>query len=342
MIAGKSPRTRQRKVARVLVICVTLTLALVCRASANNQAGQPEKESGLKVYLPREVTVKDDCPSLGQVGIVRGRDSFVTKASQIELGRISTPGQSIVIDRPTVLSRLASNGIPASMVTLTGAEETTVRQQQRVISSDQFIALASSFLERHRPATSVSQWSATHKPEDFIVPAPGKDLRFSPRLSESSATSQVRVEIAVFAGDRKIGVRDVMFALKYDCRQAVTKTDIAAGQMIGPENVEIQTKQSDYPEPADWQSPYGRAAKRRLAANTVLRPDLMGPLESPTVVKRNQSVVIRIERPGFLITAVGKAMQDGKAGECIKVRNVDSQRIILATINADASVEPAL
>jgi flagella basal body P-ring formation protein FlgA len=53
-------------------------------------------------------------------------------------------------------------------------------------------------------------------------------------------------------------------------------------------------------------------------------------------------VVIRIEKPGFLITAVGKAMQDGKAGEYIKVRNADSQRIILARINADGSVEPVL
>jgi flagella basal body P-ring formation protein FlgA len=69
---------------------------------------------------------------------------------------------------------------------------------------------------------------------------------------------------------------------------------------------------------------------------------MVGTSESPTVVARNQTVAIRVERPGLLITAVGKAMEDGKAGEYIRVRNVDSQRIILAKINADASVEPAL
>jgi flagella basal body P-ring formation protein FlgA len=150
------------------------------------------------------------------------------------------------------------------------------------------------------------------------------------------------VEIAVFAADRKVAVRDVLFALKYDCRQAVTKTDIAAGQTLGPENVEIQTRESNYPEPADWASPYGLVARHRLAANTVLRPHMVGTPESPTAVTRNQTVAIRVERPGLLITAVGKAMEDGKAGEFIKVRNVDSQRVILVKINADGSVEPVL
>jgi flagella basal body P-ring formation protein FlgA len=43
-----------------------------------------------------------------------------------------------------------------------------------------------------------------------------------------------------------------------------------------------------------------------------------------------------------MITAVGKTMQDGRAGDYIKVRNADSQRIILARISEDGSVEPVL
>ena len=341
---SKSKRTRARahRNAGVIVISVGMTLAFFCQAAANNAPQSSQEKSGLRIYLPREVSVGEGELSLGQVGIIRGEDSLVAKANGIALGRISVPGQSIVIDRPTVLSRLACSGIPASKVILTGAEEMTVKQQHRVISTDEFVSLASSFLENHRPGTSVSQWSPTRKPEDLVLPGTYNDIRFSPRLSESSATNQARVEIAVFAADRKIAVRDVMFALKYNCRQAVTKTDIAAGQTIGPENVEIRTRESNYPEPVDWTLPYGLVAKHRLPANTTLRPHMVGTSESPTVVTRNQTVAIRVERPGLLITAVGKAMDDGKAGDYIKVRNVDSQRIILAKINADGSVEPAL
>jgi flagella basal body P-ring formation protein FlgA len=66
----------------------------------------------------------------------------------------------------------------------------------------------------------------------------------------------------------------------------------------------------------------------------------MGHLKPDVIVKRNQNVVIRMERPGLSVTAVGKAMQKGSVGEYIKVRNVDSQRLILARVNEDGTVEP--
>ncbi len=340
MIQNRSTQAQTYNCARAFVTCMMMTLALFCRASADGEADGPQTESGLKVYLPREVTVKDSSLSLGRVTVIQGQESLVARASEIALGRISMPGQNLIIDRPTILSRLACNGIPTSMVTLIGAEEVAVKQQYRIISGDEFVSLAGSFLRSHRPPTSVSQWSAIRKPETFVVPGADRKLTFSPRLLENGTANQATVEIAMFAGEQKIGAREVTFTLKYEARQAVTKVDIPAGAAIRPENVEIQTTQADYPESADWKVPYGLIAKRRVPANTVLRLSMVGPAESPTVVERNQSVVIRVEGPGFVITAAGKAMQDGKAGEYIKVRNADSQRIIFARINADGSVEP--
>lgn len=315
------------------------TLALFSRMAP---AGQPDAqtESGLKIYLPREVAIKDSSLSLGRIAVIQGQESLVAKAGQIALGRFSMPGQDMIIDRPTILSRLASNGIPASVVTLSGADVIAVKQQIQTISSDEIVSLAASFLQSQRPAPSACQWSAQRKPEAFMGPGGDKKVKFTPRLIDGGTASQATVEIGVSAGDEKIGERQVTFTLKYESRQAVTKVDISAGEMLGPENVEIQKKQSDNPEPADWKTPYGLIAKRRLAPNTVLRPSMIGPAESPTVIERNQNVVIRIERPGFVITAAGKAMQDGKAGEYIKVRNIDSQRIIIVKINANGTVEP--
>jgi flagella basal body P-ring formation protein FlgA len=40
------------------------------------------------------------------------------------------------------------------------------------------------------------------------------------------------------------------------------------------------------------------------------------------------------------VSASGKALQRGCAGEKIKVQNIDSNRIIVAKINEDGSVEP--
>ena len=63
---------------------------------------------------------------------------------------------------------------------------------------------------------------------------------------------------------------------------------------------------------------------------------------SPVVVLRNEAVVIRIQRPELLVTAMGIALQEARAGECVKVRNVDSSRVVLCRVNTDGTVEPML
>ncbi len=341
MSKKKSTRTQGHKSIRILVSCIFMISVIFCQAPANSKADNTKNDSALQVYLPREITVKDSSLSLGQVSIIRGKESLVSKASKIALGRISVPGQKIVIDRATVLSRLACNGIPASKVTFSGAEKITVKKQEQIIRSSELVKLASSFLEKNPPVVSACGFNPIRKPQDFIITGTGKDIRFSPRLVQNRARNQARVEITILSGGKKIDVREVTFGLKYNAAQAVAKVDIPAGAVISPENVKIKKTISNYPEPSNnWRPPYGLIAKRQIPAKTVLRPNMLGPVKSPIIAKRNQKVVIRIDRPGFLITAFGKAMQDGRAGEYIKVRNVDSQRIILVRVNEDGSVVP--
>ena len=338
----RSRRSRRWGKAKLLATCLATTCAIFCLGSVESKADSLKEDFDLKIYLPREVTVKDSSLSLGQVSIIRGDASLRAKAGKIALGRISVPGQKVGLDRSTLLSRLACNGIPTSRVKLTGAEKITVKQLYKTISGDQFVSLAGFFLKANTDRDSACQWDPIHKPKDFVVSGPAKDITFSPRLATSAVKNQAKVEIALLAGGKKIGMREVRFTLRYICRQATAKIDIAAGQTLSQENVMIEEKLSDRPEPAGWKPPFGQVAKRRLPAKTIIRPQMAGPVRAPIVVKRNQNVLIRIENPGFLITAAGTALQDGKAGEHIRVRNVDSRRVIIAKINADASVEPVL
>lgn len=322
---------------------VNIILTTICLlASVNSNANSTKKDSALQVYLPREVAIKDNNLSLGKVGIIRGEKSLVAKAAEITLGRISVPGQKIIIDKAMILSRMACNGIPASKIKLTGAEKITVKQQEHTISSDEFVKLASAFLKKNPPSASVCEWDPIRQPKDFIIPGVAKEIRLSPRSIQSNARNQAKVEICILSDGKIIGVREATFQLKYNYREIVTKVDIAAGTSISPENVKIRKTISNIPEPADWKPPYGLVSKRQIPANTMLQSNMVGPVKPPIVVKRNKQVVIRIDRPAFSITAIGKAMQEGRAGEYIKVRNVDSQRIILARVNEDGSVEPVL
>lgn len=337
----KSVRSQGYKGTRTLVTCTLIICVLSCRILANSKVNDPEKKnSSLQVYLLRDVTIKNDIVTLGLVSIIRGEESLVARASEITLGRISVPGQEIIIDRPILLSRLASSQIPASKVILTGAEKITVKQQQQIIKAAEFVELASSFLKKNPPAGSFCRSEPIRIPKDLVVPRETGDIKLSPRLAAGAARGQVKVQIDALADDKVVGTREVTFRLRYNCRRAVALIDIPVGTPLSPENVKIEKTLSNRPEPAGWKPPYGLITRRRVAANAAIRPDMVGPVQSAVIVKRNQVVLIRVEKPGLLVTAIGKTMQDGRAGEYIKVRNADSQRIILVKVNEDQTVEP--
>ena len=294
----------------------------------------------MRIYLPREITIEGDVPNLGQVAIIRGQENLAAKAGEVTLGRISAPGQKIIVDRSIVLSRLACSGIDISAVILTGAEKMMVSRHCQIIKGDEFVEKASAFLKMNPPDASICQWNAIRIPEDFILPGIAKDVQLSPCFIKSGIINQAKVRIAVFSNGKEIAARQVTFGLKYNCRQLVTQVDIPAGAVISPKNVKIEKTVSNYPEPADWAVPYGFVAKRLLPAKTVIRRGMVGPVKPKLLLKRNQNVVIKVDKLGLVVTAIGKAMQDGRAGEYIKVRNVDSNRIILARVNEDQTVEP--
>jgi len=164
----------------------------------------------------------------------------------------------------------------------------------------------------------------------------------TPRFVRTATRGFVTVQITVTGDGRECGVREIPFRLKYQGHRVVTAKEIPEGAALTPENVKIETVVSDQPEPANWKPPYGLVAVRTLAADTEIRGDMANPAQSPVVVMRNETVVIRIQRPGLSVTAVGVALQEARAGEFVKVRNADSNRVIICKVSADGTVEPML
>ena len=268
MSRRKNTRAQEHNSISALMAFVLVTCAFFCQASTNNKVGNTEDEDAIEIYLPREVTVRGNHPTLGQVSVIRGEESLTAKANEIALGRLSVPGQEIIIDRTTVLSRLASNGISASKVMLTGAEKIKVKRQQRIIKGDEFVELARSFLEENLVEQSVCRTDQIGTPKDLAVPTQSKEIKLSPCLELSRAKDQADVKIAVLADGEEIGTRKISFRLKYNRRRVVTLVDITTGTVINPEKVRIEKTISSYPEPANWRPPYGLVAKRRYGRAT--------------------------------------------------------------------------
>ncbi len=314
------------------------TLLFVLFSGVGNTLGAPK--SSLRLHLPRTVRVRGETLRLGRLAVIRGGDAkLIARVSEVAMGRAPWSREKIVIDRRTILSRLAQVGIRAGTVRITGAEKVVVVRDEEKIEAGRLVRSAESFLKKNRPGPDGCSWRLVRRPKDMTVPAV-KDIQIKSRQGKGAPTGYVIVVVAAVSGKRELAVRKIYFKLVYPVRQAVAKKDIAAGEVLSPDNTAVRVVGVNRSPRGDWTSPFGKVAVRAIRAGKVIAPNLMRARKAPVVVRRNKTVQMKIAGPGFTITAVGKALADGRVGELIKVRNIDSRRIVMARVAADGTVQP--
>lgn len=79
----------------------------------------------------------------------------------------------------------------------------------------------------------------------------------------------------------------------------------------------------------------GREARVALYPGRAIRA---GDLRSPALVERNQIVALIFQRGGLSISAEGRALARGGAGDTIRVLNTSSHTTVEATIGPDGTL----
>lgn len=317
------------------------TLALVAAAAGLLLAAAAQgAEPALQIHLPRAIQVEGQTLSLGAISVIRSEDaSAAARAGGVALGRAPLPAEQLVIDRPTILGRLASSGIRASQVLLSGAEKVAVSRKETQVSPEEALKAAEACLEKSRPSPAGSRWEVRKAPPPFVVPA--GEVRIEAHLVPHEVAGEAKVEVAASVDGRPAAAQTLLFQMRYTLREAVAAADLPPGAVLTAENVTIRTVVSDQPAPADWAPPYGLTTTQAIRAGTVIRPALARAAKPAIAVRRSENVTMRIQGAGFTVTALGQALEDGRPGDSIKVRNVDSSRVIVAKVSADGTVEPA-
>ncbi|MGV3635719.1 MAG: flagellar basal body P-ring formation chaperone FlgA [Pseudorhodoplanes sp.] len=79
----------------------------------------------------------------------------------------------------------------------------------------------------------------------------------------------------------------------------------------------------------------GMASRQALSSGQPIRST---DLTRPLLVKRGEPVMVRYEVPGIVLTARGKAEEDGSLGDTINLLNVQSKRVIQAVVTGPGQV----
>ena len=119
----------------------------------------------------------------------------------------------------------------------------------------------------------------------------------------------------------------------------MTTRPLASGEIISESDFSFQETDVSMLRYSYIQDPalaLGMEVKRSLSANTTL---VQESLESPTLVKRGDTVVLTAKAGSVEIRQQGVALQSGELGKQINVRNSSSERTVQAVVTGYGQVQ---
>lgn len=327
---------------RLLLTACVVPLSYAEPLTDNNQ---------IRIFLSAEKCLSaNEIPSgiieLGQVAIMLGQGPEFRKAQKVSLGEFAYPGQQIRLDRQTILSRLASEGIHSKDVAFNGAEMTVVSQDAKCITAAQFQAAARDYLQNSLKDMKIESLKPLRPAKDYPVEVDVSEIQLVARLIDRQAGGTARVRVWAMHQGVELTQQDVFFSIQYACRRWVASRDLPVGTEISLDNVEVETYASPVPEQAGLTLPYGMMTRHPVLAGAPIKINLLEPKEMPVLVKRRQKVILKIDTGALVVTAQGEALDDGKTGDVVRVqrgsRRTNDERIVIGKVMSDGTVEPVI
>jgi len=122
----------------------------------------------------------------------------------------------------------------------------------------------------------------------------------------------------------------------------VTRRALPRGAPLGPDDVQLVERdvarlhQGYLDDPSDIE---GMQLKRPVTAGTVLTGSL---IQAPRLVKRGQRVTLEARTGAVAVRMAGEAVSDGSRGQRIRVRALDSRRIVEGVVVSPGVVKVTL
>lgn len=120
-----------------------------------------------------------------------------------------------------------------------------------------------------------------------------------------------------------------VFVLTDNARRGDTLTE----NLVAKKDTILHGNNSVYPVRMD--DILGKVLKRNAVAGTVITASL---LDVPILIQKGELVTIIVENRRLLVQAKGKALEKGRMGETIRVKNVSSEKEIFAKVVGENTV----
>ncbi len=249
---------------------------------------------------------------LGEIARITGPDELVARA-----GEVTVKIREGHLWRSDVVAALVNQGVGGVTLRLLMPPKIALRKGEVVPDLEALVL-------------KLSGWQGSVRVRSSAA-APRGELLAPLKIRPGAATALLRIRT-------HDGTREVPISMEWRQTVVMTQRIVENGTILAPEDVEVRQIRISSPMDAvsDIRQVVGRMTNRRLPAGERISS---GFLLTPPIVHRGDRVFIVVRKGTLALRMQGEAMQDGAAGEKIRVRNEQSKKIIEAVILTKDEVE---
>jgi len=277
---------------------------------------------------------------LGDISQITGDEPDIVKAAQsIVLASAPILNRSIIMGKDLIKKSLLKNGFDLKEVKLIFPEKITVKNKLTRITEDEIKESIREYVYKNMPWQK-DQAKVTQIDHKGDIVLPGSEIQQNIIAKENNSFIGKVPLILEFKVHGKILKRKKINAVLEVLMPAVlAKVSLKRGQTISRNDIytEKQWKSKTSENIYDYEGDViGKKVTRGIRAGQPLKKSL---LKIPEDISRGDRVTILAENKTIRITVPGIAGENGRKGKTIKVKNIDSKKIIYARVLDSATVK---
>lgn len=338
-------------------------LAVLLGLGVAAQAASPREQGPVRIVLHRQALAAGREIFLGDVARLEGgSDALRQKLARLGLDEFPSHGGDVAISREQVGVRIRLAGVGTERFQLEGAQAVEVcrgkcvergaqsaerleEEEEEDLTEKGVETAARQLLLERLPWKPEDVSIRLHQIGDWPAVEVGEEDRVSLRPELGAATNllgKVEVDVALFVNDEPAGVVPVCFDVRLHQEVAVATRRIERGEALGPDNITRNRRAVNTGNYLSYAEAVAGKRSRRLIlpGQMMMKSDIEAATPEHAILVKQQDTVKLVARVGSMrVTATGEALQEGRAGQLIRVRNLDSKKILTGRVVSRGTVE---
>lgn len=313
---------------------LSLLLLLAVRGVAwASEARQPAGPVA-KVVIHPEPVVSSEAIRLGDIAQIESSDSLLAaRLAALEVGRAALPGQSRVVTVGTLRLRMRQARLPERQIEIEAeADAIPVLTRHQTLDGERLKATVERWYEKHSILPQGTSLHLTINAAEVIVPWGDVEIHVAldaPRWGNVAVPLEIRVDgrpyKRIYASVEALLEQPVW----------VTTRPLARGEEVEAGDVQQVKRRFSQPiaGPPDLSQPVRTTRYVREGAALTWEN-----VETVPQVKKGEQVLIVARKGDVVVQVAGEAMEDGRIGETLAVRNLASGNVVYGTLTPDGEV----